>query len=62
MAENEPYVVADLVAEFEDEYGPARETVRNRLEYLVDEDGLERKKHANGTITYRRAESASISC
>lgn len=54
MAENEPYVVADLVAEFEDEYGPARGTVRNRLEYLVDEGEVERKKHANGTVTYWR--------
>lgn len=54
MAENEPYVVADLVAEFEDEYGTARGTVRNRLEYLVDEGEVKRKKHANGTVTYRR--------
>lgn len=56
MAVNEPYVVADLVAEFNDEYGPARGTVRNRLEYLVDEGEVERKKHANGAVTYRRSE------
>lgn len=56
MAENEPYVVADLVAEFDDEYGPARGTVRNRLEYLVDEGEVERKKHENGTVTYLRTE------
>lgn len=56
MVENEPYVVADLVAEFEDEYGPARGTVRNRVEYLVDEGKVQRKKHENGTVTYRRPE------
>jgi Fe2+ or Zn2+ uptake regulation protein len=56
MAENEPYVVADLVAEFEGEYGPARGTVRNRLEYLADEGEVKRKKHENGTVTYRRPE------
>jgi len=56
MVENRCYVVADLVAEFEDEYDPARGTVRNRLEYLVEEDDVERRKHANGTVTYRRSE------
>ena len=55
MAGDESYVVADLVAEFEDEYGPARGTVRNRLEYLVGEGEVIRKKHENGTVTYRRA-------
>lgn len=56
MADTEPYVVADLVAAFEGEYDPARGTVRNRLEYLVDEGKVVRKKHANGTVTYRRDE------
>jgi Fe2+ or Zn2+ uptake regulation protein len=56
MVENRCYVVADLVAEFKDEYDPARGTVRNRLEYLVDEGDVERRKHENGTVTYRRIE------
>jgi hypothetical protein len=54
MAKNRCYVVADLVVAFEDEYGPSRGTVRNRLEYLVENSGVERRKHANGTVTYRR--------
>ena len=56
MSKNRCYVVADLVVEFEDEYGPARGTVRNRLEYLVEDGKVERRKHANGTVTYRRIE------
>lgn len=56
MVPNRCYVVADLVADFEDEYDPSRGTVRNRLEYLVDEGDVERRKHANGTVTYRRVE------
>lgn len=47
------YVAADLVVEFE-EYDPPRQTIRNRLEYLVKNDKLVRRKHANGTVTYRR--------
>jgi hypothetical protein len=56
MVTNRCYVVADLVVEFEDEYDPARGTVRNRLEYLVEEGDVERRKHANGSVTYRRPE------
>lgn len=56
MVTNRCYVVADLVVEFEEQYNPARGTVRNRLEYLVEEDEVERRKHANGTVTYRRTE------
>jgi len=56
MANNEPYVVADILAEFEDEYDPARGTVRNRLEYLADAGEVERKKHENDTVTYRQPE------
>jgi hypothetical protein len=56
MVPNRCYVVADLVADFEDEYDPSRGTVRNRLEYLVGEGDVERRKHANGTVTYRRVE------
>jgi hypothetical protein len=54
MVKNRCYVVADLVAEFEGEYDPARGTIRNRLEYLVEEGDVARRKHANGTVTYRR--------
>ena len=54
MVKNRCYVVADLAVEFEDEYDPSRGTVRNRLEYLVEDGKVERRKHANGTVTYRR--------
>lgn len=57
MVPNRCYVVADLVVEFEDEYDPSRGTVRNRLEYLVGENDVERRKHANGTVTYRRLDN-----
>lgn len=56
MVVNRCYVVADLVAEFEDEYDPARGTIRNRLEYLVEAGDVERIKHVNGTVTYRHVE------
>jgi len=56
MVVNRCYVVADLVVEFEDDYDPSRGTVRNRLEYLVEEESVERLKHVNGTVTYRRVE------
>ena len=58
MLMNRCYVVADLVAEFEEQYGPSRGTVRNRLEYLVEEADVERRKHVNGTVTYRRTEDS----
>lgn len=54
MVENRCYVVADLVVEFEEEYSPARGTIRNRLESLVEEGYVERRKHANSRVTYRR--------
>lgn len=54
---NRCYVVADLVVMFEDEYDPARGTVRNRLEYLTEQDAVKRRKHANGAVTYRRLAS-----
>jgi len=54
MVENRCYVVADLVAAFEDEYDPSRGTVRNRLEHLVESGEVVRRKHANGNVTYRR--------
>jgi len=54
MVPNRCYVAADLVIEFEDEYDFNRGTIRNRLEYLTKEGDVERRKHANGTVTYRR--------
>lgn len=56
MVPNRCYVVADLVVQFEDEYDPSRGTIRNRLEFSVEEGEIERRKHANGTVTYRRVE------
>lgn len=56
MVEGRCYVVADLVAEFETEYGMTRGTIRNRLEYLTERGDVERRKHANGAVTYRRVE------
>lgn len=56
MVENRCYVVADLVVEFEDQYDPSRGTVRNRLEFLVEEGDVKRRKHENGAVTYRRPE------
>jgi len=54
MVPNRCYVAADLVIEFENEYDFARGTIRNRLEYLTDGGDVERRKHANGAVTYRR--------
>jgi len=54
MEKNRCYVVADLLADFKGEYDLSRGTVRNRLEYLVEDGKVERRKHANGTVTYRR--------
>ena len=54
MVQNRCYVVADLVVEFEDEYNPTRGTIRNRLEFLVEEGYVERRKHVNSRVTYRR--------
>jgi len=54
MVANRCYMVADLVVEFEEQYDPARGTIRNRLEYLVEEGEIERKKHANDSVTYRK--------
>jgi len=56
MVKNRCYVVADLVVEFENQYNASRGTVRNRLEYLVEEGDVQRRKHANGAVTYRRPE------
>lgn len=57
MVPNRCYVVADLVDEFDQEYDPARGTVRNRLEYLHEQGQVERIKHANGSVTYRRTDT-----
>lgn len=61
MVKNRCYVVADIVAAFEDEYGPSRGTIRNRLEYLTEEGDVERVKHANGTVTYRKPDHSPTS-
>lgn len=47
------YVTADLVAEF-DHLDVSRWTVRNRLLDLADEGRIERRKHTNDAVTYRR--------
>lgn len=51
MTPQEPYVVTDLVDKFED---AAKSTIRNRLEYLAQNDRVKRKKHASQAVTYRR--------
>lgn len=56
MMPNRCYVVADLVAKFEDDCDPWRGTIRNRLETLADDGAIERVTHENGTVTYRRLE------
>jgi len=56
MVPGQCYVVADLVIEFHEEHDPARGTVRNRLEYLVENGDVERRKHANDSVTYRRTD------
>ncbi len=56
MEPNRCYVAADLRAEFEGEYDPAHNTIRNRLAELVDEGRVDREKHVNGAVTYRRRE------
>lgn len=56
MVKNRCYVVADLVVDFEDEYDPSRGTIRNRLEYLVEQGDVDRRKHENGAVTYRKTE------
>lgn len=53
MTPQEPYVVSDLLAEFNEEE-TNKTTIRNRLEHLVDEGDVRRKKHSNRTVTYRR--------
>jgi hypothetical protein len=50
------YTVADLAVEFEDEYDPVRGTIRNRLEYLVEQGNIARRKHSNDTVPYRKCE------
>jgi len=62
MVPNRCYVVADLVVEFEDEYNPSRGTVRNRLELLVETGEVSRRKHANGSVTYRRPAEGRAEC
>jgi len=57
MTPNRCYVVADLVAVFEDENDPSRWTVQNRLDELAEQGDVERVDHVNGRVTYRRPKS-----
>lgn len=50
------YVVADLVAEFS-ELDVPRSTMHNRLDGLAEEGRIVKRKHENGTVTYRRPSS-----
>lgn len=59
MVPNRCYMVADLVADFEEQYDPPRSTIRNRLEGLVEAGDVERRKHANGSVTYRRTSESA---
>jgi len=56
MVPNRCYVAADLRVEFEEEYDPAHNTVRNRLAELVEEGRIEKRKHVNDAVTFRRPE------
>lgn len=47
------YVVADLVAAFED-VDANRWTVQNRLDSLADEERIVRREHVNDRVTYQR--------
>lgn len=47
------YVVADLVAEFED-VDANRWTIQNRLDSLAEESRIVRRKHENDRVTYQR--------
>lgn len=49
MAVCEPYTVADLEDEWED---ASRWTIQRRLDALVDEDRIQKKKHAKNRVTY----------
>jgi Fe2+ or Zn2+ uptake regulation protein len=61
MVPNRCYVAADLRVEFEDEYDPAHNTIRNRLADLVEEGSVSKRKHENGAVTYRRPDQAQES-
>lgn len=58
MVPNRCYVAADLRVEFEDEYDPAHNTIRNRLGDLVEEERVVKRKHENGAVTYRRPDQS----
>lgn len=53
MADGRCYVVADLVEEFSDT-DASRWTLQNRLDELAEEGRIEKRKHANERVTYRR--------
>ena len=47
------YVVADLVADFSN-HDVSRSTMHNRLDGLADDGRIKKRKHENGTVTFRR--------
>lgn len=49
MDEGEPYTVGEITAEFPDSN---RWTIKRRLDQLVEDGFVERKKHSSSTATY----------
>jgi len=45
----EPYIVSDLENEWED---ASRWTIQRRLDTLVDEGKIQKKKHAKNRVSY----------
>jgi len=48
----EPYTTKDLVDAFEDDLDTSRWTMQRRLETLVENGELEKKKHAENRVSY----------
>jgi hypothetical protein len=49
MHPGEPYRVRDLVEQFDD---VSRWTIQRRLDTLVDQDRIRKKKHAKNAVSY----------
>ena len=49
MTPGEPYTVGELASEFDD---ASRWTIQNRLDTLVEQGFVERKKHAANRVSY----------
>ena len=58
MTPGEPYKVADLTEAFED---TSRWTVQRRLNDLHDDDRVQRKKHADGSVSWWIPEGTAAS-